>query len=144
MYKKESFATAEGFHQVAIDIIPDDIFSVDDDYHWFVPSIVNMSFACELYLKSILSNGNSEIKGHDLFDLFSKLDEKKKNIIIIEVEKRGTDDFYSALIDSRNLFESWRYHFEKDKHCSVHLLFLERFALALHGVAEQSVNQVTS
>ncbi len=144
MYKYESFKTGEGFHQVAIDIIPDNLFSKDDDYHWFVPSIVNMAFACELYIKSILSDGDSETKGHDLYDLFDKLNEEDKTIIIKDTKRKGTDDFYASLNDSRNLFENWRYHFEKNKSCSINIIFLENFTLVLHDFAEKSVNNTTS
>ena len=141
MYKHDSFKTGEGFHRVAIDMVPDDILLKDDDFHWFVPSIVNMAFACELYLKSIISDGISETQGHDLMALFNKLNEEEKAQIILEVERERIDDFYTSLKESRNLFESWRYHFEQDKSCSVCLIFLELFAKALHDLAENNINK---
>ena len=145
MYKEESFRLGESFHRVACDMIPDDwIDNDEDDGHWFVPSIVNMSFACELYFKSLLSDGNSETKGHYLNDLFEKLNTEQKNCIINHPRFKGDDDFYSNLVTYKRMFEDWRYCFEKGKNSSVDLVFLENLALVLHEVTEHDLNKYLS
>ena len=90
MYKEDTFRVGESFHQVACDMIPNDWLEENDGY-WFVPSIVNMAFACELYLKSMLSDGERIIQGHHLGKLFNQLVEEQKRNIINNPKFKGDD-----------------------------------------------------
>lgn len=140
MYKEDAFHIGECFHQVACEIIPENwLDNEDDDGHWFVPSIVNMSFACELYLKSLLSDGISEFQGHNLEDLFNKLSEETKSSVLLSPLFKGDSAFYEKLSDAKFLFKDWRYFFETRKSACVDVVFLENFALVLHGIAESEV-----
>ena len=139
MYKNESYKLAECFHQVACDIFPDDIFDEEDDGHWFVPYIVNLSFACELYLKSLVSDGESEAHGHFLVELFNELDNKNKKMILDAPQFKGDEEFDDKLHEANNLFTDWRYCFEHKKPLSFDFVFIENLAMVLHAVAENEV-----
>lgn len=74
MYKDEAFYLAESFQRIGVEIIPEDwLENESDDGHWLIPSIVNLAFSCELYLKSLISDGESRASGHDLEELFNEL-----------------------------------------------------------------------
>lgn len=141
MYKQDAFNLGECFHQVANDMIPNDwLEKEEDDGHWFIPSIVNMAFACELYLKSLLSDGESETHGHFLDELFNKLDNTIKEQIKNHPQFKGDSDFDSNLKANNRVFESWRYCFELGRECIVDIIFLEKFALVLHEITENEVS----
>lgn len=138
MYKVEAFKTGESFHRVATDTIPDDLLKNDnDDGHWFIPSIVNMALACELYMKSLASDGTKEIKGHPWTDLFGQIPETIQNEIYSSPYFKGDEAFKEKLEEGGKIYTTWRYHFEKELHPSVNLVFLEQFALVLHDLAER-------
>lgn len=137
MYKNEAFHIGESFHKISKEIIPDNFFEdSDDDYHWFIPSVVNMSFACELYLKSLLSDGNKGNLGHDIKELFDDLSNEKKEIIKNSLEFRGDKEFEKNIKINKDVFKNWRYAFEK-KEKTVDIIFLENFANVLHDIAEK-------
>ena len=46
-----------------------------------VATTVNLAFACELYLKSIITADGGNEKGHDLSKLFKSIDESKRQSI---------------------------------------------------------------
>lgn len=82
-----------------------------------VPVIVNASFACERFLKSMLPDGTH---GHELDKLLSKLDQENQNKIIAAtglIMKCSNPDytqecFWKDLKDNSNNFVSWRYFHE--------------------------------
>lgn len=140
MYKEEALNAGENYHQAAQELFPDDFFESNlVDWHWVDPFVVNISLACELYLKSILSDGETEIQGHDLSKLFDELDDEIKTTILSDPHFIGDDQFNNKLEASKTLFVDWRYHFEKDKHVHADLVFLENFAYVLHLIAEREV-----
>lgn len=137
MYKIEAFGQGESFHWAANSIIPDNWpDNEDDDGYWFIPSIVNKAFACELYLKSLLSNGNSQTKGHNLYELFVDLPQNLKDSIINSADFCGDDEFMSQLEIHKQTFQDWRYLFEH-KSVQVNLTFIDKLAETLHDLAEQ-------
>ena len=140
MYKQDAFYLGESFHKVAADLIENNFLKDSDEGFWFVPSIVNMSFACELYLKSLCSDGESEIWGHWLNDLFNELSDEVKEKIRNSAPFRGDERFESNLIEHGKLFETWRYCFEKEENCCVDVIFLENFAMVLHEIAKEELN----
>ena len=140
MYKDESFSLGESFHRVARDAIPDNWLDNDnDDGHWCVPSIVNMAFACELYLKSLISHGNNSAWGHNLVRLFDGLDKSIQDRVLNSSLFKGDKEFYEKLDEAKLIFENWRYCFEPAKYLSVDIIFLENLASVLHSVAESEV-----
>lgn len=87
-----------------------------------IPLIVLKSFSCELLLKSIISYEKHEVpKIHNLKKLYYRLNGKTQNIIK-EIVLRGFQSigfeynekfFKYDLASNANLFEDWRYFFEK-------------------------------
>lgn len=143
MYKDEAFYTGENFHRVGSEMIPEDWLDNElDDGHWFVPSIVNLAFACELYLKSLISDGESRVEGHKWEELFEKLpnDELRDNIRNSPPFK-GDDDFDAHLCECGNAFVDWRYIFEHNKPKSIDLIFLENFCSVLHDLAKEETGR---
>lgn len=139
MYKLKAFQAGEYFHQASENLIPDDWIENDDHHgNWFIPSIVNMAFSCELYLKSILSNGRDKICGHNLYTLYAKLPNNIKTQL--QANTSGyteNSSFEETLKKNATIFEDWRYYFEEDKHLGVSILFLESFTNVLHDIAEK-------
>lgn len=133
----EVFYTGEAFHRVAEDIIPDDWIDDDRDGHWFIPSIVNLAFACELYLKFLLfESGLPKQYEHSLKELYFSLPTNIQEKIINSTEFKDDDDFLKNLEENANIFIDWRYPFE-NKTISVELISLENFASVLHRTAEE-------
>ena len=142
MYKDEAFYTGESFHRVGLDIVPNDGLDNDtDDGHWFIPSIVNLAFACELYIKSLISQGeNVPPKIHRWNDLFKKrpdLADKLKNA----PEFKGDEELDNKIEEGGKVFVDWRYICEHDRTKSVDIVFLENFAQVLHNLAKDEVEK---
>lgn len=132
---KEAFYTGEWFHRVASDMIPDDWLcsATNDDVFWFIPSVVNMAFACELYLKALISNGE-KVWGHRWSILFQQLSTEDQHAILNTPCFKGDPDFNRKIKENETVFEDWRYHFEPDKSICVDIIFLENFAITLHDL----------
>lgn len=81
------------------------------NHHLIVPIITNMSFACELFLKAILKHdGIQQKKIHKLDGLFNELrDDRKREIVGFE----NAEEFMIQLTNISNLFEEWRYIYER-------------------------------
>ena len=80
-----------------------------------VTATVNISFCCELLLKSMLNTGNI-IKEHLLKELFDMLDDSWKEIIIIKMKyKEHQEAFYERLDKISNCFVEWRYIYERPR-----------------------------
>ena len=80
-------------------------------HNLIVPIITNMSFACELFLKAILKHDDIQQKKiHKLDCLFNELgNDRKREIVGSEKE----DEFMIKLTNISNLFEEWRYVYER-------------------------------
>lgn len=80
-----------------------------------IPAIVNASFACELYMKSLLEVIPQE---HNLKRLFNLLSEEDKRIITDYVnDKFNTHPIYSfefCLERAADVFVNWRYIYEAE------------------------------
>lgn len=76
-----------------------------------VPIITNMSFACELFLKAILKHDDiQQKKMHKLAGLFNELGNDRKREI---VRSENAEEFMIKLTNISNLFEEWRYIYER-------------------------------
>ena len=99
MYKQKALYYGECFYKTGTNIVPDNYLSDewlesdDDDCYWFIPSMVNMAFSCELFFKSLLSDGNSMVKGHSLEELFYKLSPDLQKRIMEHPEFKDDDSF---------------------------------------------------
>ena len=136
MYKNEAFYTGEAFYESACKMLPEDIFDENDSGIWFIPYIVNVALACELFLKSLLSDGDSASRGHKWSDLFSKLSDDQKNKVLNHPYFKGSDSFEESLVEGDSIFEGWRYYFEHKRKLSVDIIFLDHFAEVLHDMAK--------
>jgi len=128
--KREAFFTAESFHRISQEIIPDN--DREDDGYWFVPSIVNMAFACELYLKTIALDRTGEvIKNHTWLAMINAvpglIDELKELPRLASYEK-----LEQKIEESEGTFCEWRYPYEHTHTKCVDIVFLEQFANALN------------
>jgi len=136
MYKNEAFKLGEDFHRVGHDIIPENWLD-SDDFYWFVPSIVNMAFACELYLKSLVLDGSSAMKEHDWVKFYNLLTPSQQMKIH---HFMGNDDLLENIREGGRVFVDWRYIFEHDRPKSVDIIFLENFAIVLHELAQENLD----
>lgn len=113
-----------------------------------VPIIVNASFACELFLKSVLPD---DTHGHALKELFDCLDQKGQDEIIEYTEsamKRSNsnytkEQFSKDLNDSSKYFVSWRY-FHEGHSVKADLQFIINFLDALAQTASKRKAQEDS
>ena len=85
-----------------------------------IPAIMNVAFACELFLKAIClyTNPDGSLKGHYLSDLYEDLTASQKT----ELEKifRSHCLFEPITLESTlkkhyRVFEDWRYIYENEK-----------------------------
>ncbi len=98
-----------------------------------VPIVTNISFACELFLKTLLEINNTLHREHDLLKLFKFLpEEARKNI----VGSDDYDDFISKLEQNSGLFEEWRYIYESQVR-SIDISFLFDLAERMSCIANQ-------
>lgn len=111
----------------------------------FIPAVVNGSFACELFIKSMLSNNSA--RSHKLDILFGNLDLDIRNKIKDNTVQKMReifsfyDDaaFQQDLIDNNNIFETWRYFHEGHTH-SANLTFIKKFMEVILMVANDERN----
>ena len=117
----------------------------EDRPEYLIPFIVNASFACELYLKAILTHENISYParsrdGHDLEKLFSALPTESKSSIASSFQFESDDEFREKLHQIRYAFEEWRYWFEgKDTQASC--LFIGSLCESLDSYASSLIQQ---
>lgn len=109
---------ARGFLDTAEWCLPKAITSTRMKY----PFVVNISFACELFLKAIMireSDDGTFAFGHDLEKLFQKLNPDTQAKIKEAYETQAKDSLHETKLEqflenSKHNFENWRYAFAKD------------------------------
>ena len=102
------------------------------------PVVVNLAFSCELYMKALLMlqrKTREIVIGHELYQLFSELNEDIRERILRETNIRNWDRFMK---DSSNAFEAWRYFYEKDKSMIGHIPELFRLADTLDKICAET------
>lgn len=80
------------------------------------PFAVNASFSCELFIKAIMikkSPTQEFSRGHDLKELFHKLDDEDRTAIRTAYNKKCDKPLDELLYESGKAFEDWRYALEK-------------------------------
>ncbi len=104
------------------------------------PTMVNISFACELYFKAIYiwNNKCQEIVGeHALKELFNMLDKSLRQRIIQETK---IDNWERFIKESSTAFNDWRYVYEKDKCFWGHSGSLFALAAVLDKICEEIIS----
>lgn len=81
------------------------------------PFVVNISFACELYIKAIMIKNSSLSefeRGHNLLDLYQALEAKDQAALEHEFTARYSAKKLKDLLDeNKTVFIDWRYALEK-------------------------------
>lgn len=116
------------------DIDIDDMIRCANEFHiisqndkTFIPNFAILAFACELYMKTILFYYTKNFpKGHDLERLYTEMSKhfNKSEFIKIFAEQRqklyndydiesSERSLMETLRRNSNMFEDWRYLFEK-------------------------------
>lgn len=109
-----------------------------------IPEIVNRAFACEIFLKAMLTYKNIKFKrNHNLFELWKKLSKELSNKVegeiyeCIELEESvSLDDLINKIA---NAFNEWRYIYEENLK-SVNLGFLKIFNDSLREVCCKEIH----
>ena len=104
------------------------------------PVMVNIAFACELYMKALLmwySKCRKIIGEHKLDALFGMLEMPLQDRI-----RRETNIEYweSFLNDSADAFCAWRYYYEKDNVMFGHIGGLFTFAEVLDSICSEEIS----
>lgn len=84
--------------------------------YYAYPLSVNAAFACELFIKALLSLEGTEYgRLHCLSDLFSELSHNTKTRVEKELAKSGSKDTVEELVKTyNNAFVEWRYPFDPE------------------------------
>ena len=84
-----------------------------------LPYVVNGAFACELAMKSVISEKDSRKLKHNLKEIYNSdaFDKEYKDAILNSFIATGLSkqDFETVLEESSNLFQDWRYFYEESK-----------------------------
>lgn len=110
---EECIMMARGFFKTAS--MCSDNFNIAMPIDMQAPCVMNLIFACELGLKTILirEQGHS-IFTHELWKLYCHLDENTKRAIEGIYRKRGTCFTIEETLKKNNdAFREWRYSFER-------------------------------
>lgn len=105
------------------------------------PAIVNMAFACELAIKSLLSEADRR-KEHNLRKLYDLLEPQYQKELreraIWGAKLEGDEDFYDKLNACSNNFVEWRYFYESgNRSIRFHYLVLQSMVeevLDMYGI----------
>jgi len=79
-----------------------------------IPAVVNASFACELYFKSLIGK---ELKSHNLIGFYNKLSRDIKNELQEHYKYKKVGDcktICQAINEVKNTFVEWRYLYKDE------------------------------
>jgi len=136
----EMFTTANSFFNSAIYCSK----AENSFYKGFdTPVIVNLAFACEIYIKMLLIfENNKTMRSHDLFELFQKLsDDKQKNINNRMLQlgyKQNNGMEMNELYCLAKSFEQWRYRYEYSI-LNCNMGYLTTFATVLRDQCSEDI-----
>lgn len=132
---KLALAEAEAFYKTAC-IAETEHLKLDMTSGFLFPFVVNLSLACELYMKSIMiftSKEDTFLKEHDLKKLFEELNADIQEVLQNNFEENGKS-LSEFLERHKNLFVDFRYAFEdRDKPLRVFATDLGNFANCLRS-----------
>lgn len=103
-----------------------------------IQAIVNITFACEVYLKAIYAFENpyaDKLRGHNLRKLYAQLSEDNRTAIEDRLSDLYTKEGISQYLETfGNIFEEYRYIYEIKSDDRTHFGFLHFFVGALQDV----------
>ena len=112
----------------------------------YIPYIVNMSFASELYLKLLLIHNGQTIHclkklGHNLHSLYNELEQSQKDKIYESFKRPLVYNINAELEQINTAFQDWRYLvLNKANNISTHLqykpFFIKEFNEILQNMCE--------
>ena len=130
-----ALSEAEAFYKTAC-IAEEEHIRLDWNSDFLFPFVVNLSLACELYMKSIMiftSKEGTFLKEHDLKKLFDELNADIQGVLQNNFEENGKS-LSEFLERHKNHFIDFRYAFEKkDKSLCVFSTDLGNFANCLRS-----------
>ena len=100
----------------------------------------NLSFSCELYIKTLLLTEQKNIRGHKLNSLFCKLSQSKKDeFFSFFKDEMDAEKFYLQLNEVSSAFEVIRYIYEY-KEMVINALFIFQLAGCLREMVKITMN----
>ena len=103
------------------------------------PTIVNIAFACELYLKAILFNQGAGIpETHKLDFLYNQLSQQKRAQIRKLCNKKE-EEFKQLIAEYSKLFVQYRYSFDYEDKSNPRFKFLLDLTDALQEICKQII-----
>lgn len=81
------------------------------------------------------------MRGHSWTQLFYSLPIEKREAVKNHPYFNGDTKFDAKLAEGSEVFTPWRYYFEKDKRCSVKIMFLDHFTEAVGDLAKKDIIQ---
>lgn len=106
------------------------------DMKMLYPYVVNITFACELYIKYIIKKEKGFYKKeHCIYELFLQLDTFTQSLIENNYKKKCAINLLTTLKEEGENFINWRYAFEKSS-LSIKFSFWKAFSETLKEYAE--------
>lgn len=102
-----------------------------------IPMVVNLAFSAELYLKYIIAIKEKPAKGHNLKVLFYENLKPEVQNKIIGAAGYKNSEFEELLERNKEVFEKWRYLYEKGELASSDVGFMDCFVCALEAFASR-------
>lgn len=102
-----------------------------------IPMVVNLAFSAELYLKYIIAVKDKPAWGHNLKELFYKKLKPEIQSKIIGAAGYEDSEFKELLERNNEVFEKWRYLYEKGEPASSDVGFMDCFVCALEAFANR-------
>ena len=102
-----------------------------------IPSVVNISLTCELYLKMLIFNNENIVPHtHEIKDLYDRLTAKQKKNLI-KMLNIPQNELEKLLKKYSNLFVQYRYYFDYEELPSVDYLFILNLAEFLNAMCSE-------
>lgn len=118
------FRQALSFSTTAAHLHRQDLLKAPRNGLSLAPFVVNSAFAVELYLKTLHEIGGTSIRGHELLELYDKLSDATRDVVIKHALAEGkdygapvttADQFRQFVAEINNSFVEWRYCYETGK-----------------------------
>lgn len=111
-------------------------------YKYLSVLATNLSFACELYLKSILMNEKQEIiSGHKLLELYKQLKDDTKKELEMEFNKnKGMQNLMEVISNCNDTFVESRYLYENKKSINIYITDLSNLVNSLRIICKNKFN----
>jgi HEPN domain-containing protein len=138
---------AEGYHRTAEMIWAQVKDGFEFSWKFSSPYVVNLGLACELYMKALILYHNKErTTGHDLNELYKRLDKHDQSLIdeeynsspfmkqYRETTQGDSPCLYDFIEQHQKPFVDYRYPYEKNENSCLYYSLLNAVADALSKV----------